>query len=201
MKKILALVLLISILSAGCSQENAVVDKSIFKGKLIMIGTELGHGILLDEEVDVDGNKVKEFFFDDKDSVLDFLPREYFAFYFEGRNSLKEDASGEIPLEIKVDLDSIVYEEDRNIAWIKVVEVLSIDGEENPTDKTGDRYPDQYYIDMFDNLMASMGFGVMESDIKDTEIYKLDREIKLAVDELIDRGYTFEKGTDRYLIK
>lgn len=201
MKRILGLVLFISIILTGCATQDAEADKSILKGKLIMYGTEPGHGILLDEEIDIDGNKVKEFFFHDKESVLDFVPREYFTFYFEGRNSIKEELSGEIPMEIKVDLDSFVYDIDRGFGWIDVLEVLSVDGEENPEDKSSNKYPDGYYKDMFNNLMASMGFGATESDIRDTEIYKAGGKIKEAVDELIDRGYTIEKGEDRYNIK
>ena len=201
MRRMLGLLLLVSIVFTGCSMEKAEPDKSIFKGKLIMIGTEPGHGILLDEEIDIDGNKVKKFFFRDKENVLDFVPREYFAFYFEGRNSIKEEVSGEIPIEIKVDLDSFIYDIDRGFGWIDVLEVVSVDGEENPEDKSSNKYPDEYYINMFNNLMASMGFEAQESDIKDTEIYKAGWKIKEAVDELIDRGYTIEKGEGRYNIK
>lgn len=201
MKRILILLLLLSIVFTGCSPQKVEVDKSIFKGKLIMVGTEPGHGILLDEEIEIDGNKVEAFFFDDKDSVLDYVPREYFTFYFEGRNSIKEEISGKIPIEIKVDLDSFYHDIDRDFGWIDVLEVVSVDGEKNPTDKSSNIYPDEYYMDMFNNLMTSMGFEPTESDIRDTEIYKLDKEIKQAVDELMDRGYTIEKAEDRYLIK
>lgn len=197
MKRILILLLLLSIVFTGCSPQKAEVNKSIFKGKLIMVGTEPGHGILLDEEIEIDGNRVEAFFFNDKDSVLDFLPREYFTFYFEGRNSIKEEISGKIPIEIRVDLDSFIHDIDRYLGWIDVLEVLSVDGEDNPTDKSSNIYPDEYYMDMFNNLMASMGFEVEESDIRDTEIYKLDKEIRQAVDELMDRGYTIEKADDR----
>lgn len=101
-------------------------EKPILKGKLILVGTELGHGIKLDKEIEIGGNQLVNIFFNDKNTVLDFISREYLTFYFEGEISLKEELSGQIPLEIKVDFDSFIYDIDRNTGWIDVLEVISM---------------------------------------------------------------------------
>lgn len=175
-------------------------SESILKGKLILTGTELGHGILLDEKRNINGNMVNQIYFNNKEDVLKFVPRRYFTFYFEGRTSLKEELSGKIPIEVEADFDSFNFESDRNIGWIDVIDVISVNDEKDPADKSMQEYPDEYYKDVFNVMISFLRDEVREPDIRDMEIYKSGGEFKEAVDKLIERGYFIEMGEGDYYI-
>lgn len=172
----------------------------VLKGKLILTGTEFGHGILLDQKRNINDNIVNKIYFNNKEDVLKFVPRRYFTFYFEGRTSLKEELSGKIPIEIEADLDSFNFESDRNIGWIDVIDVISVDDEKDPVDKSVKEYPDEYYKDVFNVMISFLRDEVREPDIRDMEIYKSGGEFKEAVDKLIERGYFIEMGEGDYYI-
>ena len=169
-------------------------------GKLILVGTELGHGILLDHVDQIPGNQADQLFFLDKDQVMDFIPREYFTFYTEGRRSLKEELSGQISIEIKIKPDSYGYESERNVGWVDVVEVISVDGDINPEDKSAAPYLDEYYMDVLERAYTIGPDEIIQQDIRDMTVYNTDPDFKEAVDTLLERGYFIQMAEGDYYI-
>lgn len=179
--------------------EEQSKDTAVLKGRLIVVGSELGHGIMLDDVNDINGNEVSELFFEDKHNILNFVPREYITYYTEGRTSLKEELSGEIPIEILVNLDSYYVEDERPVGYVEISEVISVNGEE-PIDRSNEEYPDSYYIDLFERSIIAMPDEVIQPNIKDMKIYTSDEGFKQAVDILLKRGYFIDMGEGVYYI-
>lgn len=171
----------------------------VVKGKITLQGTDPGLGLLIEEITRIGPYEVKQLIFNREENVLKYIPRSALTYYFEGDLSLREELSGQLDLKIKVDPDTIYYEEDRDLAWVNVLEVLSLNGEANPRDKSGDTYPDQYYKDVIHHLSASMDIPIKEN-IQETKIYMAGGVFTEAVDELLSRGYAITMGEDRYHI-
>lgn len=175
------------------------MKKDIVKGQITLQGTDPGLGVLLEKRVSIGPYEVKQLVFNEKETVLNYIPRSALTYYFEGDLSLKEELSGQLDLEIKIDPSTIYYEEERDLAWVDVIEVISLDGEKNPRDKTKDSYPDQYYKDVIHNLSASMSIPIRDN-IQDTKVYLAGGVFTEAVDELLYRGYSITMDEDRYHI-
>lgn len=181
------------------SEQELSIDKDILTGWITLQGTDPGLGLLLEERTVVGPYEIKQIIFNQEGNVLKYVPREALTYYYEGEKSLKEELSGKIPLEVRIDVDTLYYEDDRDLAWVDILEVLSLDGEINPREKIEDPYPDQYYKDVIDHLSASMALPIIE-DIRDTEIYIAGGVFTEAVDELLSRGYAIKMGEDKYNI-
>ena len=181
---------------------------STLTGKLLAYGlygaADVGVGIQLDSPITIDNREVKEVFFEDE-SILDFVPRKYFTYYYEGCTSLKEEWHGQIPIEIKVDPEGYGYDEEYNGTSGIIVKVISVDGEKDPTDKTGNEYPLDYYKTVF-QTRAHDGGEVIPKDIKDHYFYKntdtpvVGDDFRIAVDKIIEAGYSIRQIEGEYSI-
>lgn len=181
---------------------------STLKGKLLGYGlygaADVGVGIELDSPITIDNREVKEVYFKDE-SILDFVPRKYFTYYYEGCTSLKEECHGQIPIEIKVDPEGYGYDEEYDGTSGIIVKVISVDGEKDPTDKTGNEYPLDYYKTLFETR-AHDGREVLPKDIKDHYFYKntddtiVGDDFRIAVDKIIEAGYSIRQIEGEYSI-
>ena len=171
----------------------------ILKGKILPNDIPMGVGILLNQPMTIDGREVAEVYFD-KDVITDLVPRKYFTYYFEGGASIDADKySVQIPIEVEVNSDSFDFVEDLGRTSAVIDKVVSIDGEQNPSDKTSDEYPLEYYKQVFNVHVESNGGEVIPTDIKDHYLYKntsdpvVGEKFKSAVDKLIENGYVFRQ--------
>lgn len=181
---------------------------SILTGKLLgydLYGVaDVGVGIQLDSPITIDNREVKKVYFNDE-SILDFVPRKYFTYYYECCTSLKEECHGQIPIEIKVDPEGYDYDEEFDGTSGIIVKIISVDGEKDPTDKTGNEYPLDYYKTLFETRVHDGG-EVLPKDIRDHYFYKntdtpvVGDDFRIAVDKIIEAGYSIRQIEGEYSI-
>lgn len=169
-----------------------VENAHLLKGKIINYGIPMGIGILLDEKMDIDGREVEKVFFDE-DIITNLIPRKYMTYYFEGGTSLKEEFNSQIGIKVKIDPKSYDYYSDLDRTSAKIIEVVSLDGESNPRDKTEDEYSLDYYKSVFYTLTIKSEFPYTD-DVKEFYLYKntddpiIGDMFKTAVDKILERG-------------
>ncbi|KDR95424.1 hypothetical protein SAMN02745945_02132 [Peptoclostridium litorale DSM 5388] len=209
MKKILTtlLVLVMAFTLIGCSSKSNKSEPMLLTGKILPNYIPMGVGISLDEAMSIDGREVTEIYFDD-DSITDLVPRKYFTYYFEGGTSIDSDKyTGKIPITVEVDPASLVYTENLGRTSAVISKVVSIDEEQNPSDKTKGEYPVDYYKQVFNALVGSNGGDVIPVDVKDHYLYKnssnsaAGKEFKAAVDKLVENGYVFRQAEGEFLME
>ncbi|SKC36794.1 hypothetical protein [Maledivibacter halophilus] len=169
------------------------------KGKLLGYGLyggeDGGTGIILDNPIIVDNRRVKEIFFEDE-SILNFVPRKYFTYCYEGGTTFTND--GKIPIEIETDPKGYKYNEEYDRISGTMVKVISVDGEKNLVDKTENEYPLEYYKTLVLTRVYD-GVEVLPKNIKEHYFYKntdtplVGDEFKKAVDKILEAGYSIRQ--------
>lgn len=176
----------------------------ILKGKILGYNVTMGNGILLDEKLVIDSREVDAVFFVE-DVITDLIPRKYMTYYFQGCTSLKEELYSQIDIQVKIDTNSYDYDSDYNITTAKIIEVVSLDGETNPRDKTNDEYPLDYYKTLFYTRVYYAN-SPRVSDIKEHYFYKnindpvVGEDFKIAVDKILEKGLFIQMGEGEYYI-
>lgn len=219
MKRLLniLLVLVMVFTLVGCSSETSAPQKTekelktemktekesetnLLTGKILPNYVPMGVGISLDTPITIEGREIEEVYFND-DVITDLVPRKYFTYYFEGGASIDDDKySAQIPIVVEIDPNSFDYYEDLGRTSAVITKVISIDGEQNPQNKTSDEYPLDYYKQVFYTLCEYNGDEPVPANIKDHYLYKnaspdliFGKVFKTAVDQLIENGYVFRQ--------
>lgn len=207
MKKVISflLVFTLSAALAGCakgSSDNSKDSKTNEETSVVLKGTIVGgcggtdsgdlNTILLDQTTNIKGKDVERVWLTDN-SIENFIPTKYFTYVLEGGKCLKDEYYEKIPVEVEIDLNS-VESQDVFFTYAKTKNVISVDGETNPRDKSKDEYPLDYYKDVFNALSSSENRDtayVVTKDIKDYYLYKntnKDDDFRVAVDKILESG-------------
>ena len=177
----------------------------VLEGTIVSYGSPFTIGMVLDAPITVDGREVKEIYFNE-DVITNLVPRKYFTFYLEGRTSIAEQYNGKIPIKVEIDEGSCRYYEDRHLTYADIVNVISIDGEKNPGDKTNDEYPLDYYKSVF-YAYCYQNNEIIPRDVKKTYYYintddeRLGDLYKRAVDKILEAGLFINMGEGIYYIE
>lgn len=173
-------------------------DTVILEGVITDYRPQDGVGIILDSEKKIYERDVARIFFKDN-KLLDFVPRKYLTYGLELGTTIKGEFNEKIPVKVRVDSNSFEYFEPLWRTTADLVEVVSLDGESNPTDKSEKDFPDDYYKDVV-NALTEPCFDNLSENIKDMDLYKNDSDFKEAVDTLYERGYSIKMGEDTYIM-
>lgn len=183
--------------------ETSKEDSLVLKGKIVgyAAGNDCGTSdtILLDTSMKINGQEngtylekeISTVWLEDN-SIRKFIPRKYFTFeYVGGGQDLKEEFIEKISVEVEIDPKSIEFFD--FYTYAKVKKVISVDGENNPRDKSKDDYPLDYYKKVFYEISSEVQYENYEFtyDIRDYHFYKSDdaiEEFKVAVDKILESG-------------
>jgi len=214
MKNILRLLtgLLIILSLAACTNNaskpktNEELEKKMttLKGTIIPYNIPMEVGIKLDTPIIIDEREVHEVYFDE-DVITALVPRKYFTYYFQGGTSIDEEYAMRIPIKVEIVPNSFDYYKDLNRTSATITKVISIDGEENPQDKTNNEYTLDYYKTVFYTHCYN-GNEMVPRDIKDTYFYKnlddpiVGDEYKTAVDKILEEGLFIQMSEGEYMI-
>lgn len=192
------------IINENIEKKENVEDIQLLKGKLVWCYFYKGIGIELDEKQEILGKEVEAVYFGE-DTIKDLIPREYMTFLSQAGTYLDEDFNKQIELQVKINPNSYSYDSDFDVTFVDLIEVISLDGEVNPTDKTKDEYPIDYWKDVFYALIRDVEFLPTE-DIKDYGLYKAEKDFgrsdmfRTAVDKILERGLYIQLVEGKYEI-
>jgi hypothetical protein len=177
-------------------------DKMLLKGKLtgrLKSASGIGYGILLDKNINVQGNSEKEIYITGI-NIENFLKRSFFT-YKDYSSVLKDEYKGNIDIQVYVDKNTFKYWEAVGAAVAEVKEIVSLNGSKKLQLMVDRDYPIEFYIDTFrwylDNVYTS---GYYTKDIKNSEFYKKGGDFKTAVDKILQSGLHIQMEEGYYFI-
>lgn len=217
MKKIssILIAIIISLAIAGCSsqkpaKEEVVVNKEQPSNeKIVLEGTAInnadpsGEGMFIYEQLEFEGKKYSYIYFAGE-SVYKYIDRKLFDYDSDFGTVLSEDFAPTVSIEIEVDKDSL-YKGDYGYLYANKYKVISVCEKKDLKDRTNEEYSTDYYKQVFFKYCYEGDEGARNKDVKETYYYKnIDSNIgdiyKVAVDYLLDKGYTIKMSEGDYYI-